>query len=127
MPKENKSLSWEYKGCRAETDGDPYPGKRACHLTCNPCLQPENWPNCNDCEVVGHCKAALDRIKSSSLERGHYYNGQLTGEESLYHVLRFVNTQQNIIKEMGKERYVKELKQENQNKQRDDKQSDGVG
>jgi len=115
MPKEINGLSWEYGGCRNEANVSLYPGKRACHLTCNPCTgsQPENWPNCNDCEDVGHCRAALDRIKNSSLERGHYYRGQLTGEESLYHVLHFVNSQENVINKIGKEKYINELKQEN--------------
>ncbi|MDH5438078.1 MAG: hypothetical protein OEX76_04160 [Candidatus Bathyarchaeota archaeon] len=117
MPKENKSLSWEYRGCRNEANDSLDPGKRACHLTCNPCLQPENWTNCNDCEVVGHCRAALDRIKNSSLNRGHYYTGQLTGEESMYHVLHFVNRQQNIVNKIGKEKYMKELKHENQHEE----------
>ena len=126
MPKENKSLSWEYKGCRNEADRDLYPGKRACHLTCNPCLHPESWPNCNECEVVGHCRAALDRIKNSSLEKGQFYKGQLTGEESLYHVLRFVNSQQKIINRVGKEKYMKELKQEINVKSGDDKKGDAV-
>lgn len=118
VSKENESLSWEYRGCRNENNDSLYPGKRACHLTCNPCLHPESWPNCNYCEVVGHCRAALDRIKNSNLERGRYYTGQLTGEESLYHVLHFVNRQQNAINKIGKEKYVKELKQENQHKER---------
>ncbi|MDH5532791.1 MAG: hypothetical protein OEY83_06455 [Candidatus Bathyarchaeota archaeon] len=118
MPKENKSLSWEYRGCRNEANDSLDPGKRACHLTCNPCLQPENWTNCNDCEVVGHCRAALDRIKNSSLNRGHYYTGQLTGEESMYHVLHFVNRQQNIVNKIGKEKYMKELRQENHHEER---------
>jgi hypothetical protein len=117
MPKENKSLSWEYRGCRNDAKGNLYPGKRACHLMCNPHLQPENWSNCKDCEVVGHCRAALDHIKNSNLERGNYYTGQLTGEESLYHVLHFVNSQGNIIKRIGKEKYMKELRQENQRKE----------
>jgi len=60
----------------------------------------------------------LDRIKNSNLERGRYYAGQLTGEESLYHVLHFVNSQQNVINKIGKEKYVKELEQENQHKER---------
>jgi len=110
---EERSVPWESRGCRDEIQEDLYPGRRACHLTCNTCLQPDNWPNCNDCELVGHCRAALERIKNLKLDKGQYFRGQLTGEETLYHVLHFVNSHQRIINKVGEEEYMEELKQEN--------------
>jgi len=112
LPEEKQSLSWEYESCRGKTNGDYAPGKRACHLTCNTCIQPENWHYCNDCEL-GHCRLAIERIKESTLDRGEYFKGQLTGEETLYHTLNFVNSQQQMINNIGEKRYVEELNQEN--------------
>jgi len=112
LPEERKSLSWEYESCRGKANGDSAPGKRACHLTCNTCIQPEDWHYCNDCEL-GHCRLAIERIKNSNTNRGEHFKGQLTGEETLYHVLNFVNGQQLMANRMGEERYVEKLNQEN--------------
>lgn len=110
--------TWEDKCCRCE--GEPkqnlFPGKRACHVTCGPCLYPEDWGKCMSCEIVGHCRYALDYLKSlheNGLKKGCVFQQQLTGEESLYHVLNFVDGQQRIIKESGEKTHLEELKKAN--------------
>jgi hypothetical protein len=110
--------TWESKCCRCE--GEPkenlHPGKRACHVTCGPCLYPEDWGKCASCEIVGHCQYALDylrNLKPNGLKKGCYFEQQLSGEESLYHILNFVNGQQNIIKGSGQDRYLENLKKGN--------------
>jgi hypothetical protein len=110
--------TWESKCCRCE--GEPkenlHPGKRACHVTCGPCLYPEDWGKCASCEIVGHCQYALDylrNLKPNGLKKGCYFEQQLSGEESLYHILNFVNGQQNIIKGSGQDRYLENLKKSN--------------
>jgi len=113
----NEEPSWEHQGCRGENEVNLH-GKRACHLTCNTCITPDESERCIDCELVTHCREALDRIKNSEVERGHYFQGQLTGEESLYHVLRFVNVHQNRVREIGRQKYVKLLEDETAGSQR---------
>jgi hypothetical protein len=110
--------TWESKCCRCE--GEPkenlHPGKRACHITCGPCLYPDDWGKCASCEIVGHCSYALDylrNLKPNGLKKGCYFEQQLKGEESLYHTLNFVNGQQNIIKGYGQNRYLENLKKSN--------------
>jgi hypothetical protein len=110
--------TWEDKCCRCEGDvkANLYPGKRACHLTCGPCLYPEDWGKCVSCELVGHCRYALDYLKSlkpNGLKKGCYFQEQLTGEETLYHTLNFVNGQQQIIHTKGEKTYLDSLKKEN--------------
>lgn len=112
MTEEKKTISWEYESCRGKANDNSAPGKRACHLTCNTCIQSEDWHYCNDCEL-GHCRLAIERIKDSNGDRGEYFRGQLTGEETLYHVLSFVNGQQQMINRIGERRYVEDLNQEN--------------
>jgi len=112
------SESWENKCCRCDGDVkvDLHPGKRACHLTCGPCLYPEDWDKCNSCEIVGHCTYALSYLKSLNTngnEKGHYFQQQLTGEESLYHIESFVNTQQNLLKTLGEKEYLEYLRKLN--------------
>lgn len=114
----SNSDSWENKCCRCEGDtkADLHPGKRACHLTCGPCLYPEGWDKCNSCETVGHCMYALNYLKglhSSSVRKGCYFTEQLTGEESLYHVESFVNAQQQLVNALGEEEYLEYLKKAN--------------
>jgi len=106
--------SWENKCCRCEGDVKEilHPGKRACHVTCGPCLYPDN-PKCATCEIVGHCRLALDYLKSlnsSGFERGCYFEEQLSGEETLYHTLDFVNAQQHLMDTIGEKRYLDTLK-----------------
>jgi predicted transcriptional regulator len=109
--------SWENKCCRCEGDVKEllYPGKRACHVTCGPCLYPDN-PKCATCEIVGHCRLALDYLKSlnpNSFEKGCYFEEQLSGEETLYHTLDFVNAQQHLINTIGEKKYLDALKKSN--------------
>ncbi len=107
--------SWENVCCRCEGDVKEAisPGKRACHVTCGPCLYPDN-PKCASCEIVGHCRLALDHFKSlKEVAKGRYFNDQLTGEETLYHTLSFVDAQQHLVKELGEKRYLEELKKTN--------------
>jgi hypothetical protein len=68
------------------------------------------------CELVGHCRYALDYLRSmklNGLKKGCYFQGQLSGEESLYHTLNFVNAQQQFMRETGETAYLKNLKRTN--------------
>ncbi len=116
------SESWENKCCRCEGDvlskEALRPGKRACHVTCGPCLYPDN-PKCATCEIVGHCRLALDYLKSlesNGIKKGRYFEEQLSGEETLYHTLDFVNAQQNLVNTLGEKRYLKTLKESSSRK-----------
>jgi len=107
------SESWENKCCRCENDVKETlsPGKRACHVTCGPCLYPDN-PNCVSCEIVGHCRLALDFLKNvdpEGFKKGSYFTDQLSGEETLYHTLDFVNAQQNLVNTLGERKYLDSL------------------
>ncbi len=110
--------TWENKCCRCESEPKQnlYPGKRACHITCGPCLYPDDWGKCVSCEVVGHCRYALDYLKGlkgNGLRKGCTFEQQLTGEESLYHTLNFVNGQQQVIQSAGEKTYIEELRKTN--------------
>jgi len=108
--------TWENKCCRCEGEAKAnlFPGKRACHLTCGPCLYPEDWSNCVSCETVGHCSYALDYLRSlNNVKRGCYFNQQLSGDESLYHTLSFVDAQQRLLKNVGEKAYLENLKKAN--------------
>lgn len=111
--------TWESECCRcgSEVKVNLYPGKRACHLTCGSCLYPEDWSKCNSCETVGHCAYALDHLKSldrsKGVEKGCYFKEQLTGEETLYHTLQFVNAEQHLTNRLGKKNYLEALKKTN--------------
>lgn len=112
------SESWENKCCRCEGDTktNPFPGKRACHVTCGPCIYPEGWDKCAACEMVGHCEYALSYLKSlkpNGIKKGCYFQNQLTGEENLYQILQFVNGNQQIAKAHGEKTYLEELKKVN--------------
>ena len=110
--------TWDSKCCRCEGDVQQnlYPGKRACHLTCGPCLYPEDWARCVSCEIVGHCRYALDYLKSlkrSDVKKGCYFERQLTGEESVYQTINFVNGEQSLARTMGEKAYLESLKKKN--------------
>ena len=110
--------SWENKCCRCEGDVqvNPFPGKRACHITCGPCLYPEDWGKCSSCEIVGHCRYALDYLKSlktNGIKKGCYFEQQLTGEETLYHIMNFVNGEQLLARTFGEKAYLESLKKTN--------------
>lgn len=110
--------TWEDKCCRCEGDtkANLYPGKRACHITCGPCLYPEDWGKCVSCELVGHCRYALDHLRSVKLDglrKGCYFQEQLSGDESLYHTLNFVNGQERFLRETGERAYLERLQRTN--------------
>jgi hypothetical protein len=110
--------TWENKCCRCEGDTSKnlHPGKRACHVTCGPCMYPEDWGKCASCEIVGHCAYALDYLKNlkpNGLKKGCYFQEQLTGEESLYHTLNFVNGQQTVMRGTDEKTYLENLKKTN--------------
>jgi hypothetical protein len=68
------------------------------------------------CELVGHCRYALDylrNLKQKGLKKGCYFQEQLTGEETLYHTLNFVNGQQHVIEDAGEKAYLDQLKRAN--------------
>ena len=82
------SESWETSCCRcgADIQVNLYPGKRACHVTCGPCLYPDNWSKCSSCETVTHCMYALSHLKdlkSNDIVKGCFFKNQLNGEETL--------------------------------------------
>jgi hypothetical protein len=79
-------------------------------------LYPDDWGKCASCEIVGHCRYALDYLKSlkeNGLKKGCVFQQQLTGEESLYHTLNFVNGQQQVVRASGEKAYLEELKKAN--------------
>jgi len=110
--------TWENKCCRCE--GEPkenlHPGKRACHITCGPCLYPEDWGKCVSCETVSHCAYALEYLKNlkpNGLKKGCFFKQQLQGEENLYQTLNFVNGQQLLAKGKSEREYLASLKKAN--------------
>jgi len=111
------SESWENVCCLCDSDVREviHPGKRACHVTCGTCLYPDN-PKCASCEIVGHCRLALDYLKdlkANGVKKGCHFREQLTGEETLYHTLSFVNGQQHLINTIGENKYLEDLKKVN--------------
>lgn len=112
------SESWENTCCRCgdEVKVNLHPGKRACHVTCGPCLYPEDWGKCTSCETVAHCSYALEYLRSlkpNGIKKGCYFREQLTGEESLYHTLSFVNAQNHLARAFGEDKYLEDLKRTN--------------
>jgi len=55
----------------------------------------------------------LKSLKTNENEKGHYFQQQLTGEESLYHTESFVNAQQHLINSLGEKEYLEYLKKLN--------------
>lgn len=112
------SKSWENECCRCgdEAKINLFPGKRACHVACGPCAYPEDWGKCASCEIVGHCSYALSYLKAlkpNGIKKGCYFKEQLTGEESLYHILQFVNANQQLVNAAGEKAHLEELKKAN--------------
>jgi hypothetical protein len=63
---------------------------------------------------VGHCAYALAHLKSlKGIKKGCFFDQQLTGEESIYHTMNFVNGQQQIMKTTGEKAYLESLKKAN--------------
>jgi predicted transcriptional regulator len=68
---------------------------------------------------VGHCRLALDYLKSlkpNGVKKGQYFREQLSGDETIYHTLNFVEAQQNLLNEIGERKYLRTLKQESSKK-----------
>jgi hypothetical protein len=57
---------------------------------------------------LDHLKGLKDNVK-----KGCYFEQQLSGEETLYHTINFVNGQEQLIKRAGEEAYVENLKKAN--------------
>jgi hypothetical protein len=56
----------------------------------------------------------LEHLKSlKDVKKGCFFDQQLTGEESLYHTMNFVNGQQRLIKATGEKSYLESLKKAN--------------
>jgi hypothetical protein len=65
---------------------------------------------------VGHCSYAVAYLKTlrpNGLKKGCYFSGQLTGEESLYHTLQFVNANQQSVNTAGEKAHLEDLKKAN--------------
>jgi hypothetical protein len=65
---------------------------------------------------VGHCAYALAHLKSlkeNGIKKGCFFDQQLTGEESIYHTMNFVNGQQQIMRTSGEKAYLESLRKAN--------------
>jgi len=79
-------------------------------------MYPDDWGKCASCEIVGHCTYALAHLrglKGNGIKKGCYFEQQLTGDESLYHTINFVNGQQQLMKTSGEKAYLESLKKTN--------------
>jgi hypothetical protein len=52
-------------------------------------------------------------LKTNGIKKGCYFEQQLTGEETLYHTINFVNGQQQFVKVTGEKAYLESLKKAN--------------
>jgi hypothetical protein len=55
----------------------------------------------------------LKSLKGNGIKKGCYFDQQLTGDESLYHTINFVNGQQQIMKTTSERAYLESLKKAN--------------
>jgi hypothetical protein len=55
----------------------------------------------------------LRSLKENGIKRGCYFEQQLTGDESLYHTMNFVNGQQQLMRMIGEKAYLENLKKTN--------------
>jgi hypothetical protein len=55
----------------------------------------------------------LKNQKPNGIKKGCFFKEQLTGEESVYHILNFVNAQQSFASVSGEEKYVADLRKLN--------------
>jgi hypothetical protein len=55
----------------------------------------------------------LKSLKPNGIRKGCYFQGQLTGEETLYHTLQFVNGNQHVINSLGEKAHLEDLKKAN--------------
>jgi len=56
----------------------------------------------------------LKSLKPNGIKKGCYFEEQLTGEETMYHTLHFVNAQQRLVSTVGEKKYIKNLKKVNE-------------
>jgi hypothetical protein len=49
----------------------------------------------------------------NGIKKGCYFKEQLTGEESLYHILQFANANQQLVDNRGEKRHIEELRKAN--------------
>jgi hypothetical protein len=57
----------------------------------------------------------LKRLRPKDGSKGCYFSDQITGEETMYHLLEFVNAHQHLAYEFGEKQYLEELRRANQN------------
>jgi hypothetical protein len=79
-------------------------------------MYPDDWGKCASCEIVSHCAYALEHLKSmkpNGLKKGCFFEQQLTGDETLYHTLNFVDGQQNLAHTVGERAYLENLRKTN--------------
>jgi hypothetical protein len=55
----------------------------------------------------------LKSLKTNGIKKGCYFEQQLTGEETLYHIMNFVNGEQLLAKTFGEKAYLESLKKTN--------------
>jgi hypothetical protein len=55
----------------------------------------------------------LKSLKTNGIKKGCYFERQLTGEETLYHIMNFVNGEQLLAKTFGEKAYLESLKKAN--------------
>ncbi|PIU60103.1 hypothetical protein COS86_00800 [Candidatus Bathyarchaeota archaeon CG07_land_8_20_14_0_80_47_9] len=55
----------------------------------------------------------LKSLKTNGVKKGCYFEQQLTGEETLYHTVNFVNGEQLLAKTLGERAYLESLRKTN--------------
>jgi len=55
----------------------------------------------------------LRSLKENGIKKGCYFEQQLTGDESPYHTMNFVNGQQQLMRMTGEKAYMESLKKTN--------------
>lgn len=55
----------------------------------------------------------LKSLKTNGIKKGCYFEQQLTGEETLYHIMNFVNGEQLLARTFGEKAYLESLKKTN--------------
>jgi DNA-binding transcriptional ArsR family regulator len=58
----------------------------------------------------------LKSLKPNGIKKGKYFKEQLTGDETMYHALDFVNAHQSLADKVGKEKYIESLEKTNAEK-----------
>ena len=55
----------------------------------------------------------LKSLKTNGVKKGCYFEQQLTGEETLYHTVNFVNGEQLLAKTLGERAYLESPRKTN--------------